>query len=343
LSKVGAVSSLGAKAMRRRHFIKLIAGSAAGWPLTLRAQPAAAKRRVGWLDIFREDDPFVQGRAEAVREDLAKAGWTVGRNLQIDYRWGVTTPELAQPLSGELLSLSPDVILSVGSSGVKALKQATSKVPIVFVLVAEPVDQGIVQSLDHPGANITGFAYLERTIGAKWFGLLMEVAPQVKRVAYIFSPKAAPYAHFYYESAVAAAEHRDVRVEITPVTEQAEIEHAFANIGSDGGMIVNPDPFMNGNIGLVIDLAARHRVPAIYGTAGDLAKFGALIVYNLDLLDHYRQGGKYVERILTGENPADLPVQQPTKFQFAINLKTAKTLGLTVPQPLLIGADEVIE
>jgi putative ABC transport system substrate-binding protein len=289
------------------------------------------------------NDPFVQGRAEAVREDLAKAGWTVGRNLQIDYRWGVTTPELAERLGSELLSLSPDVILSAGSPGVKALKRATSKVPIVFVLVAEPVDQGIVQSLDHPGANITGFAYLERTIGEKWFGLLMEVAPQIKRVAYMFSPKAAPYAHFYYESAVAAAEKRDVRVEITPVTEPVEIEHAFADIGGDGGMIVNPDPFMNGNIGLVIDLAARHRVPAIYGTAGDLAKFGALIVYNLDLLEHYREAGNYIERILEGESPADLPVQQPTKFQFAINLKTAKALSLTVPQPLLIGADEVIE
>jgi len=329
--------------MKRREFITLIGGAAAAWPLSASAQPAGTMRRLGWLDIFREDDPFVQGRAEAVREDLAKAGWTVGLNLQIDYRWGVTTPELAQRLGGELLSLSPDVILSAGSPGVKALKQATSKVPIVFVLVAEPVDQGIVQSLDHPGANITGFAYLERTIGEKWFGLLMEVAPQIKRVAYMFSPKAAPYAHFYYESAVAAADKRDVRVEITPVTEPAEIEHAFANIGSDGGMIVNPDPFMNGNIGLVIDLAARHRVPAIYGTAGDLAKFGALIVYNLDLLEHYRQAGNYIERILRGENPADLPVQQPTKFQFAINLKTAKALSLTVPQPLLIGADEVIE
>ena len=261
----------------------------------------------------------------------------------IDYRWGITTPELAQRLGGELLSLSPDVILCAGSPGVKALKQATGKVPIVFVLVAEPVDQGIVQSLDHPGANITGFTYLERTIGAKWFGLLMEVAPQVKRVAHIFSPKAAPYAHFYYESAVAAAGKTGVRVEMTPVTEPAEIERAFANIGSDGGMIINPDAFMNNNIGLVIDQAARHRVPAIYGNPPGVAKMGALIVYSLDLLDHYRQAGKYVERILKGENPADLPVQQPAKFQFVINLKTAKTLGLAVPQQLLIGADEVIE
>jgi len=300
-------------------------------------------RRVGWLDIFREDDPSAQGRVEAVREDLAKAGWTIGRNLQIDYRWAVTTPELAQRLGGELLSSSPDVILCAGSPGVKALKQATSKVPIVFVLVAEPVDQGIVQSLEHPGANVTGFAYLERSIGAKWFGLLMEVAPQVRRIAYIFSPKAAPYAHFYYESAVAAAEKTGVRVEMTPVTELAEIEGAFGNMGSDGGMIVNPDAFMNGNISLVIDLAARHRVPAIYGNAGGVAKLGALIVYNLDLLEHYRQAGKYVDLILRGENPGDLPVQQPTKFQFVINLKTAKALGLSVPQTLLIGADEVIE
>ena len=329
--------------MRRRDFIKGIAGSAAGWPIALHAQSAGAIQRVSCLDLFREDDPFVQGRAEAVREVLAKAGWTVGRNLQIDYRWGVTTPELAQRLGGELLILSPDVILNAGTPGVKSLKQATSKVPIVFVLVAEPVDQGIVESLDHPGANITGFTYLERTIGAKWFGLFMEVVPQVKRIAYIFSPKAAPYAHFYYESAVAAAETRGVRVEMAPVTEPAEIERAFAQIGSDAGMIVNPDPFTNYNQGLIIDLAARHRVPAIYGSVGGVAKLGALIVYNLDLLDQYRQAGKYVERILKGENPADLPVQQPTKFQLAIDLKTARALELTVPPLLLATADEVIE
>jgi len=278
--------------MRRRDFIKGIAGSTAGWPIALHAQSAGAMQRVGWLDLFREDDSFVQGRAEAVREDLAKAGLTFGPNLRIDYRWEATTPDLAQRLGGELLSLSPDVILCSGSPAVRALKQATSKVPIVFVLVAEPVDQGIVQSLDHPGANITGFTYLERTTGAKWFGLLMEVAPQVKRIAYIFSPKAAPYAHFYYESAAAAAETRGVRVETAPVTEVAEIERAFTNLGSEGGMIVNPDPFTNYNQGLIIDLAARHRVPAIYGSVGVVAKSGALIVYGLDLLDNYRQAGR---------------------------------------------------
>jgi putative ABC transport system substrate-binding protein len=331
------------EAMRRREFITVVIGTAVSWPLVARAQQAGAMRRVGWLDLFREDDPFVRGRAEAVREDLANAGWTVGRNLQIDYRWGVTTPELAQRLGDDLLSLSPDVILCSGSPAVRALKQATVKVPIVFVLVAEPVDQGIIQSLDHPGANITGFTYLERTIGAKWFGLLMEVAPRVKRIAFIFSPKAAPYAHFYYESAATAAETRGVRVEMAPVTEPAEIERAFANIGSEGGMIINPDPFTNYNQGLIIDLAARHRVPTIYGSVGGVAKLGALLVYNLDLLDQYRQAGKYVERILKGENPGDLPVQQPAKFQFAINLKTARALGLTVPPLLLATADEVIE
>jgi putative ABC transport system substrate-binding protein len=329
--------------VKRRDFITLIGSLSALWPRMTRAQPVGAMRRVGWLDLFREDDPFVQGRVEAVRQDWANAGWTVGRNVQIDYRWGVTTPELAQRLGGELLSLSPDAILCSGSPAVRALKQATVKVPIVFVLVAEPVDQGIVQSLDHPGANITGFTYLERTIGAKWFGLLMEVAPQVKRIAFIFSPKAAPYAHFYYESAATAAETRGVRVEMAPATEPAEIERAFANIGSDGGMIVNPDPFTNYNQGLIIDLAARHRVPTIYGSVGGVAKLGALIVYNLDLLDQYRQAGRYVERILKGENPGDLPVQQPAKFQFAINLKTAKALSLTIPPLLLATADEVIE
>ena len=285
----------------------------------------------------------MQARTAAVQQELEKLGWVVGRNLQIDYRFGVISFEMAQRLGAELLNLSPDVILCAGSPGVRALKQATSTVPIVFILVAEPVDQGFVQSLAHPGGNITGLAYLERTIGAKWLALLTEMAPKVKRVAYIFSPKAAPYAHFYYEAAQAAGAKMGVQIDINPVNEPPDIEPILAHLGADGGAIFNADAFMNNNLKLAIDLAARYRVPAIYGSSAPAAKAGGLISYNLDQLAQFRQTAPYLDRILGGEKPANLPIQQPTAFQYIINLKTAKALDLNVPPDMLVAADEVIE
>jgi putative ABC transport system substrate-binding protein len=228
---------------------------------------------------------------------------------------GVVSPEMAQRLGGELLSLSPDLIMSVGSPGVKALQQATTTVPIVFMFVAEPVDQGFVQSLAHPGGNITGFAYLERTIGAKWLTLLTEIAPRVKHVAYIFSPKAAPYAHFYYESAQAAGAQTGVRIDISPVSDIADVEPILAHVGADGGAIFNADAFTNNNLKQEIELAARYGVPAIYGGGSGGARAGGLISYNLDVSAQVRQIAPYFDRILRGEKPADLPVQQPEKFQ----------------------------
>jgi putative ABC transport system substrate-binding protein len=300
-------------------------------------------RRIGWLELGPADDPAVQVRTTAVREGLEQLDWVVGRNLQIDYRWSVTSFELAQRLGAELLSLSPDVILCAGTPSLKALQQATSTVPIVFILVAEPVDQGFVQSLSHPGSNITGFAYMERTVGAKWLALLTEIAPNVKRIAYIFSPKVAPYAHFYYEAAQAAGEKMGVRTDLHPVTEPADFEPILAHVGADGGVIFNADGFIDNNSKLAIDLAARYRVPAIYGGVGVSAKAGALITYNIDLVALFRQTIPYLDRILRGEKPADLPVQEPAKFQYGINLKTAKTLRLAVPLTMQMTADEVIE
>ena len=329
--------------MRRRDFIKVIAGSAATWPLSAGAQQPDRMRRIGWLEQGQPDDSAAQARIGAVRKDLEQLGWVVGRNLQIDYRWGVVSVEMAQRLGGELLSLSPDLIMSVGSPGVKALQQATSTVPVVFMFVAEPVDQGFVQSLAHPGGNITGFAYLERTIGAKWLALLTEIAPRVKHVAYIFSPKAAPYAHFYYESAQAAGTRMGVRIDINPVNEPADIEPILTQLGADGGAIFNADAFTNNNLKLEIELAARHSVPAIYGGGSGGATAGGLISYNLDVPAQIRQIAPYFDRILKGEKPADLPVQQPEKFQYVINLKAAKALGLTVPLTMQMTADEVIE
>jgi putative tryptophan/tyrosine transport system substrate-binding protein len=335
-------SSLG-ELMRRRDFVTFVGGAAAAAfvsPRLGRTQERVG--RIGWLELGHADDPAVQERVAGVEDELAKLGWTVGRNLQIDFRWGATSVEIGQQLGAELLGLSPDVVLTVGTPGVKALQQATKTVPIVFILVAEPVDQGFVQSLAHPGGNITGFAYLERTIGAKWLALLTEIAPRTKRVAYIFSPKAAPYAHFYYEAAQAVATERGVQLDIDPVTDTAELESVLAHLGSDGGVIFNADAFMNNNTKLAIDLAARYRVPAIYGSASG-AKDGCLISYNLDIPAQFRQAAPYLDRILRGEKPADLPVQQPAKFSYTINLKTAKALGLNVPLTMQVTADEVID
>jgi putative tryptophan/tyrosine transport system substrate-binding protein len=331
--------------MRRREFLGAISGGVVtSWPLVARGQQPDRMRRIGLLEIGYADDPVVQGRIAAVTERLEKLGWIVGRNLAIDYRWGVTSFEIGQRLGRELLSLSPDVILCVGTPGVKALQQATNTMPVVFVFVVEPVDQGIVQSLAHPGGNITGFAYLERTTGAKWLGLLTEIAPKVKHVAYVFGAKAAaPYAHFFYEAAKAAGATMGVQVDINPVAEPADFEPILAHLGADGGVIVSPDAFVDNNLNLIIDLAARYRVPAIYGGGGASAMAGGLISYNLDQLSQFRQAALYLDRILRGEKPADLPVQLPTKFQYVINLKTAKALGLSVPLTMQMTADEVIE
>jgi putative ABC transport system substrate-binding protein len=328
----------------RRQFISALGGVAA-WPLTASAQQQQPDRmrHIGWLEIGRADDPPVQARTAAAREELEKLGWVIGHNLAIDYRWGVTSFETAQRLGGQLLSLSPDLILCAGSPCVKALQQATKTVPIVFIFVVEPVDQGFVQSLAHPGGNITGFAYVERTIGAKWLALLTEIAPKVKHVTYVFSPKAASFAHFFYEVAQTAGEKMGVQVDIGPVNEPADFEPILAHLGADGGVIFGPDAFLDYNLNLAIDLAAQYRVPAIYGGGGAVAKAGALISYNLDQLAQFRQTAPYLDRILRGEKPADLPVQLPTKFQYVINLKTAKTLGLTVPLTMQMTADEVIE
>jgi putative ABC transport system substrate-binding protein len=312
--------------MRRREFITRLTGAAAAIALShphfARAQQENRIRRIGVMEIGHADDPVVQARIAAGREELEKLGWQVGRNLAIDYRWGVASVETGLLLGNELLSQSPDAIFSVGTPSAKALQQATKTVPIVFVFVAEPIDQGLVQSLAHPGGNFTGFSYLERSTGAKWLALLTEIAPKVKRIAYVFSPKAAPHAHFYYETA----------------------QPILAHLGDDGGVIFEPDAVLDNNLGLAIDLAARYRVPALYGGGGPAtAKAGGLISYNLDQPAQFRQASTYLDRILRGEKPADLPVQQPTKFQYVVNLKTAKSLGLSVPLAMQMSADEVIE
>jgi len=273
---------------------------------------------------------------------LERTGWSIGRNLAIDYRWGVYDLEQARRSGAELVRLSPDVILCAASPAVQALQEITRSVPIVFVAVAEPVAQGFVQSLAHPGGNTTGFSYLEPTVGAKWLQLLKEIAPHISRVAYVFSPNASPYASLFYKSIEDAGGKLMVETIMAPAKQPAELDPIMARLGSEGGVIFNADAFVLTNRRAAIDLAARYRLPAIYGIPTTAAE-GGLIYYRLDFLDLYRQAVAYVDRILKGEKPADLPVQQPTKFNFEINLKTARALGLSVPTSLLATADEVIE
>jgi putative ABC transport system substrate-binding protein len=334
--------------MRRREFITLLGGAAAAssvsWPLAARAQQPDRVRRIGWLDLFPESDPNAQARGKAFREVIEKSGWAIGRNLAIDYRWGLFDVARARAAGAELLSLSPDVLMCGGTPAALAMQEATHTVPIVFAIVSDPVAQGIVTNLARPGGNITGFTYLELTIGAKWLELLKEIAPSVRRVALMFNPESSPYSRLYFQSIETAKSTFAVAPFIAAVRAPADIEQTMTRLGTEAGsgVIVSPDAFNYTNRKLIIELAARHRVPAIYGIPGTAAE-GGLLYYCVDIVDSYRKAAAYVNRILRGEKPADLPVQQPTKFEMTINGKTATALGLPVPNTLLVSADEVFE
>jgi putative tryptophan/tyrosine transport system substrate-binding protein len=334
--------------MKRREFISLLGGAAAAssvsWPLGLSAQQPDRVRRVGWLDLVPASDPGAQARVAAFQQSLAKLGWTVGRNLAIDYCWGAFNLEAAQLAVAELLGFAPEVILCAGTPAVQALQQAARSIPIVFILVAEPVAQGFVQSLARPGGNITGFSYMEPSVGAKWLDLLKEIAPRVTRIAFIFNPDASPYSQLWYRSIETAASKFSVETASVGVRDLAGIEEVMTRLGNEpgGGLIFTADAFILSNRKALIELAARYRLPAIYGIP-HRAEEGSLIYYCVDTLDQYRSAVAYVDRILRGEKPSDLPVQQPTKFSLGINLKAASALGLTVPQTLQVAADEIAE
>ncbi len=331
--------------MRRRDFIILTGGAASpmAWPLAARAQKADRVRRIGVLIPYAESDAEGQSRAAALQQGLEKRGWTIGRDVRIDYRWGIDNVERTQAAIAELLALSPDVILAGTSRTVVALQRATRTVPIVFTNIYEPVAQGFVQSLAHPGGNTTGFTMVEATVGAKWLGLLKEIAPHLARVAFMFNPSN-PGPMQSYRSVEAAAPNNGVEAIKTPVHGPAEIEAAITMLGREpgGGLIVPPDGFLSEYRKLIIDLAARYRVPAIYGLLSFAAQRG-LAAYGINVPEQFRQAAEYVDRILRGEKAGDLPVQQPTKYELVINLKTAAALGLEVPPSPLATADEVIE
>jgi len=324
--------------VRRREFIAAL-GSAAAWPVTARGQQNERTRRIGVLQPFAKDSPEA-ARVAAFLQELQRLGWTDGRNLQIEYRW--ETSDLRKAAM-ELVALSPEVILVSSTPAVSLLRQATRTIPVVFTQVADPVSAGIVASLAKPGGNVTGFMAFDYEIAAKWLELLKEIAPNVTRVGVIRDPTIT--ASIGQLAAIQSAA-RLSRVEVVPVGGQdgKDIERTITEFvrGPNCGLISAASPLINININLIISLAAQHRLPATYPFRSFVAD-GGLIGYGPDPIETHRQAAGYVDRILKGEKPADLPVQAPTKYELAINLKTAKTLDLTVPPSLLARADEVIE
>jgi putative tryptophan/tyrosine transport system substrate-binding protein len=329
--------------MRRREFITLIGGAAAAWPLTARAQQPSQMRRIGMLTGFTSDDPGGQARLTAFAQGLQQLGWTVGRNVRIETRWGAGDAERYRRYAAELVALAPDVILVGGGSVLAAAQNATRTVPIVFVSVTDPVGAGYVASLARPGANTTGFTLFEYGTSGKWLELLKEIAPGVTRAAVIQDPSISSGTG---QSAAIQAVAPSLGVELTPVDvrDASGIEHGIAAFarGSNCGLIVTISPLALRHRELIIALAARHRLPAVYPWRVFVAD-GGLISYGPDDIDQYRRAASYIDRILKGEKPTDLPVQLPTRFELAVNLKTATALGLTVPPTLLARADEVIE
>jgi ABC-type uncharacterized transport system substrate-binding protein len=330
--------------MRRRQFITLLGGAAVAWPLTARAQQGERVRRIGVLLATAADDAEAQTRVGAFLQALALLGWTDGRNLRIDTRWATANPDELRRHATELVALAPDVL--VGGSGTAtaaALLQATRTVPIVFAIVVDPVGAGFVTSLARPGANATGFTAFEYGLSGKWLELLRQIAPGVTRAAALRDPGiASGIGQFGALQAVAPS----LGVELTPldVRDAGEVERGIATFARapNGGLIVTASPAATRHRTLVVALAARHKVPAVYFDRFFITA-GGLISYGPNLVDQFRLAASYVDRILKGEKPADLPVQAPTKYELVINLKTAKALGLTVPSTLLARADEVIE
>ena len=327
--------------MRRRDFIMLLGGSAAAWPLAARAQQGERMRRIVFFHSLAENDPEVRVRIAAFRQGLETLGWTENRNVQIEHRFSRGDLARIQVYTAEVVSSAPDLIVATSSPVTAALKQATHTIPIVFSVVNDPVGQGFVASLARPGGNITGFTFVDSPMIGKWLEILKECAPGTRRIALMFNPHTAPYyPHFMHELGGALS----VELSPTPVHDEAEIEAAVTALVREpaGGLMVAPDPFINTRRWLIMALAQRHRLPAIYGFRQYVTE-GALISYGPNTADIVRRSAAYVDRILKGEKPADLPVQQPTKFDLVINLKTAKALGLEVPWFLQQRADEVIE
>ena len=328
----------------RREFIVTLGSAAAAWPVAARAQQPGRVRRVGVLMTFAADDPDGQADFAVLAQGLQEFGWTVGRNLRLDYRWGANDLDRFRTYAAELIALSPDVVVATAGSVVTAFQQASRTVPIVFVTTIDPVGGGWVESLARPGGNATGFLSYEFSISAKWLELLKEIAPDLKRVAVIRDASVPAGSGGFAAIQTAAA---SFNIELTPVSvhDADEIERGISRFasGPNGGLVVvGPPSSLVIHRDLIITLAARHKLPAVYPNRL-FSTHGGLMAYGADLLDQYHRGASYIDRILKGEKPADLPVQAPVKYQLVINLKTSNALGLAVPPTLLVRADEVIE
>jgi putative tryptophan/tyrosine transport system substrate-binding protein len=329
--------------MQRRDFIKVIGGAAAGYPFSARAQQRL--RLIGVLDGLSESDPEGPLRIMAFQRELESLGWTEGRNIRIEYRWAGGDPDRIRTFAAELAGMKPDVLVARSSPPAEALARETHTIPIVFALVSDPIGSGLVASLARPGRNATGFTNFESSLGAKWIEILKGILPQIRRVALLFNPDMGPSGgSIYLQPVEAAASSSAVDPIIAAVRSVAEVEDVLAPLArnADSGLIVIPDLFTSANRVLIVATAARHRLPAVYSYRY-FAAIGGLMSYGIDISDVFRRAAIYVDKILRGAAPGDLPVQHPARFEFVINLKTAKTLGLAVPRVLLAGADEVIE
>jgi putative ABC transport system substrate-binding protein len=330
--------------MRRREFVTFLGGGTVAWSLAARAQQPERVRGIGSLTAFAETDMEVQTWYATFRKRLDELGWVEGHNIHIDYRWGAGSVAQTQVFAKELVQLNPEVILSGTTPATAALQAETHTIPIVFAGVSDPVGSGFVASLARPGGNITGFINIEASLSSKWLELMHEIAPHVSRVAFMYNPNTAPFSRYYLATFRSAAAAFAVEPLEAPIHSAAEVETAMTMLGLEAGagLIIMSDTSMVLHRELIVSLADRYRLPTIYPYSFFLIG-GGLISYGVDNADLLRGAASYVNRILRGEKPSELPVQLPTKFELVINLKTAKTLGLTIPPTLLATADEVIE
>jgi putative ABC transport system substrate-binding protein len=330
--------------MRRRSFITLLGGAAAAWPLAARAQQDARRRRIGVLMPWDENDLEGKRRYSAFTQALADLGWTDGRTVRMDLRWERGDINQIPALAQELVGLQPDTILTVSTPATIAVQRETRTIPIVFAGAAEPVASGIVPRLDRPGGNVTGFAILEASLGGKWLELLSEIAPGLKRVAIMFNPETGATASVYMPSLETAARSLNVELVTAPVHSDVDIETAIIALGREpgAGLVVMPDAFLITRLAPIILAAARNNVPAVHWLP-EFARDGGLVSYGPGVTDNFRRAATYVDRILRGAKPGDLPVQFPAKFEMVVNLRTAKAIGLNIPEAFLLRADEVIE
>jgi putative ABC transport system substrate-binding protein len=330
--------------MRRRTFLSGIVTAAAVWPIAALGQQTYKVAKIGVLMGGVETDPSQKEDIAALAQGLRKLGWADGRTVQVNYRFGAGDPEKMRACAKELVGLKPDVIIGDSTAGTLALARETNSIPIVFVMVADPVGSGFVASFARPGGNITGFSNFEPSLGGKWVELLKELAPRVERIALLYKPETAPFARLYLTECEAAAKSIGVNTTPLPVRDISEMARLVAALGPapQAGLVALPDIFTYANRGRIITLAAQYRIPAVHYHRA-FAEVGGLMSYGIDVPDMFRRAAAYVDRILRGEKPADLAVQAPTKFELIINLKTAKALGLTVPPSMLARADAVIE